>query len=390
MSPEVQKTTPKFGAYTLRSKLGEGGLGSVYLAEDSEGNQYALKTLKNQAVNQHRMQERFQREMRIALQLKHRNIVSTKDAGIGPGGIMFILMEYCPGGNLSRQLRKKGPISIAQAMQWLNEMAEALDYAYLTHSIIHRDIKPSNIMLDDQECSKLVDFGLARRTEDNATQLTMDGTVLGSALYMSPEQACGEKTLDVRTDLYSLGATFYHLLAGVPMFASKEVVEILVKQVNEDPPRLDTVRRDVPKGLSALIHKLLTKDPDRRVQTPNGLQQWLRELEQPAPPSMPQPSRVPPPPPLPPPLPASAAPKPQAPQARVIKRGKTAPIPDAAPSASAERHKRSARIEPPAVKSIPSAADLPAAEDMVYELTLIDTKILRKRAASAQARLSKT
>ena len=263
-SAAPKKKTGRFGRFRLLRKLGEGGMGAVYLAEESDGQRYALKILNRDEKGKKGAKDRFQREMRITMRLQHPHIVQTFDVGRSAKNTMYMLMEYCPGGSLRSLLKRRGPILVQQALPWMACTAEALDYAYREHSVIHRDIKPANILLDDAGHAKLCDFGMARRTASDATRMTIKGTVLGSALYMSPEQALGEEDIDVRSDLYSLGASFYHLLGGVPLFPGDNWVELIEMQVNKKPVRLSRHRRDLPKPLVQLIHDLLNKDRRRR------------------------------------------------------------------------------------------------------------------------------
>ena len=269
-----------FGPYRLVGKLGEGGLGTVHLAQDEDGRRFALKTLKATTASTVWQRDRFMREMRMVLRLKHPHIVEAYDIGAGPNATLFILMEYCMAGSLQRRLRKHGPLPVNHVLRWMIQLADALDYASREHQVVHRDIKPANLMLDPQGRCKLCDFGLAHRTSPDATRMTADGTVLGSALYMSPEQARGKDEIDSRADLYSVGATFYHLLAGVPIFGSKELVEILRCQVKEEPIPLSKVREDLPARLVELIHHLLQKDREKRVPSAAALRKELQGMFQ--------------------------------------------------------------------------------------------------------------
>ncbi|HTL53627.1 MAG TPA: FHA domain-containing serine/threonine-protein kinase [Planctomycetota bacterium] len=254
---------PQFGRYTVRRKLGEGGMGAVYLVTAPDGAPFALKTLRAEHSENAEFVKRFLREAGIALKLRHPNIVTTHEQAQAPDGTLYMVTELCPKGGLDGVLIARERIGVPEALFWMAGVARALDYAFQTFHVIHRDIKPANLLLDGAWNIKLADLGLARRTDANATRLTMEGTIVGSVSYMSPEQALAGE-LDIRSDLYALGATFYHLLSGEPVFVGSTVAHVIKMHVKETPERLSARTDGLHVAVVNLIHRLLEKDPDDR------------------------------------------------------------------------------------------------------------------------------
>jgi serine/threonine protein kinase len=258
--------------------LGRGGMASVYLVEDGDGKRFALKILEPDHEEFAEFSQRFMRESRIALRLTHPHVLRTHEAGSTPDGKHFMIAEYCPGGSLGDWLDVKGRVEPARALSWLREAAEGLDHAWREARVVHRDIKPENLLLDDHDRVRVADFGLALRLAPNATRLSMEGLVVGSAYYMSPEQAQASADLDARSDIYALGATFYHLMAGRPPLDGWTVSDILLQHIHEDPPPLRDHCPEAPENFTALVHRMLRKDPDDRPSDSGVLLEELREL----------------------------------------------------------------------------------------------------------------
>ncbi len=253
------------GDFQIERLLGRGGMGEVYLATQlSLKRPVALKVLRQELVSNPTYLSRFEVEATAVARLNHPNIVQVYACG-SHDDLRFIAMEYVPGTNLREYLAKKGTIELAQALTIMRQAGQAIEAAGEI-GLIHRDIKPENLLLPKKGQVKVADFGLCREQGVDALHLTQEGMTLGTPMYMSPEQVHGD-LLDHRSDLYSLGVTYYHLLAGVPPFRAKTAVDLAVKHLREQPASLSVHRPDLPKELVALVMKLLEKDPGRRYQT---------------------------------------------------------------------------------------------------------------------------
>jgi serine/threonine-protein kinase len=265
---ESQKRHPKnLGAYEILSVLGEGANAIVYLGRDKLGRKVALKVERNSQPEDENARERFKREARIALTLDHPNIVKTYDAGVVEGCV-YIASEVLGGGTLAEVLDRETRLSENATLYLARDLLRAL--RAIEHAgLIHRDVKPENVIFTQIGVAKLGDLGLARPTALGRTPYTGTGTILGSPLYMSPEQIEEVLDLDVRSDLYSLGCVVYHCLVGEPPFQGRSVLAVLKKHLNEPLPDL---RRKAP-GLSApvreIVESLLEKDRTKRPATPD-------------------------------------------------------------------------------------------------------------------------
>jgi len=256
------KAGEKIGFYEIRSVLGKGGMGTVYLADDhSLDRQVALKMLPLHLSQAPDIVARFQREARALARLRHPNLMHIYTVGEHQGR-PFFAMEYIRGSTLSSLIAKTGPLPPPQAVHIAAEVMSALDKVHKA-GIIHRDIKPGNIMVDEDGRAVLMDFGLARQDTDAA--LTADHTVLGTPNYMSPEQARGER-LDARTDIYSLGVVIYEMLTGGPPFKGKTSFEILRQHIESTVPPPSERQPDVPPELDAVTARALAKSPADRFQ----------------------------------------------------------------------------------------------------------------------------
>jgi tRNA A-37 threonylcarbamoyl transferase component Bud32 len=265
------------GRYRLVRHLARGGMAEVYVAEDQLLNRtVAVKVLFPELARDEAFVERFRREARAAASLNHHNIVSVYDFGEDEGS-WFIVMEYVEGRNLRDVIRSEGQMDPARAAALGAEVAAALAAAH-AQGIIHRDVKPANVLIaSDAGTVKVADFGIARAA--NARQgLTMPGTVLGTATYLSPEQAQGAD-VDFRTDVYSLGMVLYEALAGKPPFTGDSPVAVAYQQLSQQAPPPSTKNPDVPPALDAIVMKAMSKDPAQRQATAEELREELLNID---------------------------------------------------------------------------------------------------------------
>jgi serine/threonine protein kinase len=258
----------RLGAYRVESLLGEGGMGRVYRALDEALNRpVAVKTLLPTLAANPEFVARFKREAQSAAALNHPNITQIYTIG-QEGSIPFFAMELIRGRSLDSLVRQQGALDAQLAASYILQAAEGLRHA-ARKNLIHRDIKPSNLMLTEEGIVKITDFGLAKVARSD-TQLTATGEVLGSPGYISPEQAQGG-SLDMRSDIYSLGATFYHLVVGKTPFAATTAVAMIIKHLNEPLRPPCAVNPAVPFKLSAAIQKMMAKRPQDRFQDYDAL-----------------------------------------------------------------------------------------------------------------------
>jgi beta-lactam-binding protein with PASTA domain/predicted Ser/Thr protein kinase len=245
--------------YVIKRKLGSGGMADVYLAEDQElGRNVALKLLNERHAADEQFVERFRREAQSAAGLNHPNIVSIFDRGYAEG-TYYIAMEYLEGRTLKELLVRNGPTPIPVSIEYARQILGALAFAH-RNGIVHRDIKPHNIVVGSDGRLKVTDFGIAR---SGASQMTEAGSIVGTAQYLSPEQARGA-AVDPRSDLYSLGIVLYEMLTGHVPFTGDTPVEIAMKHLSLAPEPPSALRPDVPHNLDAVVMRALAKDPDQR------------------------------------------------------------------------------------------------------------------------------
>ncbi len=245
--------------YVIKRKLGSGGMADVYLAEDQElGRRVALKLLDDRHASDEQFVERFRREAQSAAGLNHPSIVSIFDRGQAEG-TYYIAMEYLDGRTLKELLIRNGPTPPAIAIDYARQILGALAFAH-RNGIVHRDIKPHNIIVRPDGRLKVTDFGIAR---SGASQMTEAGSIVGTAQYLSPEQARGAP-VDPRSDLYSLGIVLYEMLTGKVPFTGDTPVEIAMKHLSQVPEPPSTLRPEVPHDLDAVVMRALAKDPDQR------------------------------------------------------------------------------------------------------------------------------
>jgi eukaryotic-like serine/threonine-protein kinase len=273
VSRERDLSGKKHGDFEIERLLGHGGMGEVYLARQvSLGRPVALKFLRPDLVSNATYLSRFEAEALAAAKLNHPNIVHIYTLG-SMDDVRFIAMEYVQGTNLREYISKKGIPDLPLALSIMKQAGQAVGAAGEV-GLVHRDIKPENLLLTKKGQVKVADFGLARAPESDRLHLTQKGVTLGTPLYMSPEQAQGNE-LDHRSDLYSLGITFYHMLAGFPPFRAENGLALALKHVRDKPVSLSVHRPDLPLDLTKLVMKLMEKDPADRFQT---AAEMLREL----------------------------------------------------------------------------------------------------------------
>ena len=255
----------RVGNYQMLEKLGVGGMGVVYRARQlTMDRDVALKVLPPRLAKDRVFVERFLREARSAARLNHPNIVQGIDVGEAEG-LYYFAMELVDGETLDTRLRRVGRLPEAEALRIARQVALALEHAR-SHDIIHRDVKPDNILLAKSGVAKLADLGLAKGMSD--TSVTQSTGPLGTPLYMSPEQARGEATLDTRSDIYSLGVTLYHAVVGAPPFTGPSATAVITKHLFEPPVPPRELVPELSEGLSSLLLRMLAKRRETRYQTP--------------------------------------------------------------------------------------------------------------------------
>ncbi len=271
----VVRIGDRIGPYAIQRKLGSGGMAEVFFAmHETLHRPAAIKVLKPSLASDEVHLQRFMQEARAAASLAHPNIVQVYDVG-QDGPIRYIAQEYVPGISLRQYLQQHGAMDFRHAMSVLLQVLAALKKSSGS-GIVHRDIKPDNMLITSDGEVKVADFGLARLLLQDDPQLTRAGTTLGTPMYMSPEQL-QEDNVDVRSDLYSLGVTMFHILGGQPPFKGETPLALAMQQVQSPPPELKSIRPETPEKLCAVVHKLLSKKPVDRYASPDEVLQELRE-----------------------------------------------------------------------------------------------------------------
>jgi beta-lactam-binding protein with PASTA domain/tRNA A-37 threonylcarbamoyl transferase component Bud32 len=261
------------GRYRIVRKLGTGGMANVYLAEDEVlGRRVAIKILNDRHAGDDQFVERFRREAKNAASLSHPNIVSIYDRGEAEG-TYYIAMEYLDGRSLKELIVARGPAPIHIAVDYARQILTAIRFAH-RHGIVHRDIKPHNVLVDAEGRLKVTDFGIARA---GTSQMTEAGSIIGTAQYLSPEQARGAP-VDQTSDLYSVGVVLYELLTGVVPFSGDTPVEIAMKHLSNVPEPPSAKRAEIPRDLDMVVMRALAKDPDERYHSAEEMDADLRRV----------------------------------------------------------------------------------------------------------------
>jgi serine/threonine-protein kinase len=271
----------RFGKYEILAHIATGGMGAVYKARDSElGREVALKVLPPSMASKGTMLERFKREAINAARLRHENIVTLYDWG-KVKETYYLALEFVDGIDLGEHINRKGRLDPQEAKLIIIQAARALEHAY-QNGLVHRDIKPSNFLIAQSSSGmliKLTDMGLSRSTDDEDFRVTKAGTTVGTVDYMSPEQARDSGAADIRSDLYSLGCTAFHMLAGQAPFPEGSLTERLYKHCESAPPNLLEINPKVPPPLWGVLERLLAKRPEDRYATPQELIDDLLQLD---------------------------------------------------------------------------------------------------------------
>lgn len=277
---EKRGAAQQLGAYRLLRKLGEGGMGAVYLAEDlRHSRRVAIKVLPKRLADEREYLERFRRESEAARALDHPNIVRAFETG-EERGFHYYVMEFCQGVSLRSRLEREKVLDPMESTRIVAQVAEGLGHAH-AKGILHRDVKPDNVMLTPDGVAKILDLGLAKNlmTPDSNFR-TMTGVAIGTPHYLSPEQARGQKEIDGRADIYSLGATFYTLVTGVTPFQGGTIFEIIQKHLTEPLADPRDRRPSIPEGVVHVIRRMMAKSPDDRYRDCAELVIDLRLLQE--------------------------------------------------------------------------------------------------------------
>ncbi len=263
--------------YEIIEKIAEGGMGAVYKARQTSMDRLVgIKVLLQKFAEDKDGRERFVREARAVAKLSHPNVVAGIDAGEAHG-IYYFVMEFLDGESMDAVLRQRGRIPWGEAAHIVRQVARALDHAH-QHGIVHRDIKPGNIMLLKDGTVKLADLGLARITSATDSTITQSGMIVGSPAYLSPEQAVGDREIDTRSDIFSLGLTFFELIAGQRAFGSGNPMSTITALLTRDVPVERLAEMDAPADVIAIIAKMTRREPDQRYLSPGSLTEDIDAL----------------------------------------------------------------------------------------------------------------
>ncbi len=280
MASHLLLPADRVGKYEVLSHIATGGMGAVYKVIDADLNRLvALKVLAARLVDNPAAVERFRREARNAARLNHPNIDTLYEWGKADDA-HYLAMEYVDGPDLGEYILNKGRLDVEETHAILVQAAQALDHAH-RQGVVHRDIKPSNFILarvDGELVVKMTDLGLSRAITDEDFRVTRDGSTVGTVDYLSPEQSRDSSGADIRSDIYSLGCTVFHMLAGRPPFDEGGLGERVYKHIHSEPPDLRKLNPNVPPEFWALIKRMLAKAPGARYQTPAALLHDLQRL----------------------------------------------------------------------------------------------------------------
>lgn len=254
------------GDYEIVSVLGAGGAGNVFVAKDKrDGSKCALKVLRPETESVEEVQKRFVREIAVAQTFASPNVIKYFDCGLGEDGVLYYTMEHIKWGSLKDLLRVRRTLPWNEAVECSIQLADGLAHLH-SKGVIHRDLKPDNVFLSDDGHLKLGDFGLVRAS--SLARLTLDGSTVGTAKYLAPEQARGVEQLDGRTDVYALGCNLFEMIAGRPPFTADSstagYVDLMKQHVEKTAPRLSDLVASIPTALDELVAEMLAKAPDDR------------------------------------------------------------------------------------------------------------------------------
>jgi serine/threonine-protein kinase len=271
-------TPSRIGNYIILELLGEGGMGFVYKAQHTFlETVVAIKVIKEELAAQPDILKRFLQEAKLGISLDHPNILRIHDAGEAEG-FYFISMEFFESKDLMRVVKQRGPLPCLQSLKLAIQMANALNYAH-QHGVIHRDVKPSNVLVNKNGLVKLADFGLAKAWQKaGAHQLTASGQMLGTIQYISPEQLENSRNVDPKTDIFSLGASIYYILAGIPPFGEEPLGKVIQNILHNEPPPLRDRVPNVPEEFEAVILKALAKKSTDRFPTMEAFEKALTAI----------------------------------------------------------------------------------------------------------------
>jgi len=274
LSPDLPEAV---GQYKIERKIGEGGMGSVYQGRHRTlDTPVAIKVLpKHIDLKDPEYSQRFSREAKIAARLRHPNMVQVHDYGV-EGGYYYLVMDYVEGPTCNEEVQRLGRMDWRKAVDIARQVTEGLEYA-ADKGIIHRDVTPGNIIMDVDGTARITDLGLAKEMTADATGLTRSGASLGTPYYMSPEQINSARDVDFRTDIYSLGATLYHMVCGQVPYTGT-TFEVMTKQVREPLPSPKEHVPDLPDDLCDVMRKMMAKDPNNRYESYQALRDDLTNL----------------------------------------------------------------------------------------------------------------
>ena len=283
---EVPSQLSEHPRYEVLGLIGKGGMGDVYRARHRKMERtVALKVINRGLVQKADAVDRFHREVKAAAQLSHPNIVTSHDADQA-GDFHFMVMEHVDGVDLSQTVKDRGALPVAETCDYIRQAAIGLQHAH-ERGMVHRDIKPHNLMVTTDGTVKILDFGLASLAPEAnpasdavaaRSDLTAAGAIMGTPDFISPEQANDARQVDIRSDIYSLGATLYYLLSGRVPFDDGSVMHKLRSHAQVEPAPLNSVRDDVPEELVAIASKMMAKDPDERYFTPKEVAEALESF----------------------------------------------------------------------------------------------------------------
>jgi eukaryotic-like serine/threonine-protein kinase len=270
------------GGYEVLRRIGSGGMGAVYAAKQKTiGREVAVKVLRGDLMSNELVRERFRREAEIIGKLRHPNTIQLIDYGETEDGLALMVMELLVGTPLNEQLKGSGPMTLSEAIQIGIDVASSLAEAHEA-GLVHRDLKPGNIFLVEvggQTHAKVLDFGIARILDEEATRITSTGQVFGTPRYMSPEQGMATGEVDARSDLYSLGLIIYECMVGQPPFVAQTSIQYLSAHATTPPPKLSqNIKKQIPLELEQLVDACLVKHPTHRIQTARDVVEALKRI----------------------------------------------------------------------------------------------------------------